>query len=226
MTKQKAFKDRVRARMDKTGESYTAARRKLIEKAEAEARKKRTPKTVAGIRTNDEALVENTGNGYAHWFGLLDKWGAKEKGHTAIARWLVEDHGVPGWWAQHLTVAYEQDRGLRAPGQRLDGTYSISASKTVNVPVKQLFKAFVDDDRRSMWLGDVELEIRTVRPDVSVTARWEDGATRITVAFVEKEPKKSQIALAHERIPDPQQADELKAFWREHLTLLKKHLEE
>lgn len=225
MTKQKAFKDRIRARMDKTGESYTTARRKLIEKAEAEARRKRTPRSVAGIRTNDEAVLENTGNGYGHWFALLDKWGAKDKGHTAMARWLVEDHGVPGWWAQHLTVAYEQNRGLRAPGQRLDGTYSISASKTVNAPVKQLFKTFVDDGARQHWLGDARMEIKTVRPDVSVTARWEDGPTRITVSFIGKEPTKSQIALAHERIPDAQQADELKAFWRERLTILKKNLE-
>ena len=226
MTKQKAFKERIRARMDKTGESYTAARRKLIQKAETEARKKRSPQTVSGIRTNEKGVKDNTGHGYTHWFGLLDKWGAKDKGHTAMARWLVEDHEVPGWWAQHLTVAYEQDRGLRAPGQRPDGTYSISASKTVNAPVKELFRAFVDEEARAQWLGDAGLELRTVRPEVSATARWEDGSTRITVSFTDKGPSKSQIALAHERIADPQQADELKAFWRERLVALKKTLEE
>ena len=33
MTKQKSFKSRVRARMDKTSESYTAARRQLLAKS-------------------------------------------------------------------------------------------------------------------------------------------------------------------------------------------------
>ena len=33
MTKQKSFKDRVRARMDKTSESYTTARRQLLAKS-------------------------------------------------------------------------------------------------------------------------------------------------------------------------------------------------
>ena len=33
MTKQKSFKGRVRARMDKTSESYTTARRQLLAKA-------------------------------------------------------------------------------------------------------------------------------------------------------------------------------------------------
>jgi hypothetical protein len=37
MTKQKSFKGRVRARMDKTSESYTAARRQLLAKATSEA---------------------------------------------------------------------------------------------------------------------------------------------------------------------------------------------
>lgn len=226
MTNQKSFKDRVRARMDKTGESYTAARRKLIEKAEADARKKRSPKTVSGIRTNDEAIAENTGQGYTHWFGMLDKWGAKEKGHTAIARWLIDEHGVPGWWAQHLTVAYEQDRGLRAPGQRADGTYSVTASKTVNVSAKKLFDAFNDEELRRRWLGDAPLEIRTTRPGTSLTAGWDDGSTRITVSFTDKAKNKSQIAMAHERIPGPRQADELKAFWRERMTMLKRFLEE
>ena len=36
MTKQKSFKDRVRARMDKTSESYTTARRQLLAKAAPE----------------------------------------------------------------------------------------------------------------------------------------------------------------------------------------------
>ena len=37
MTKQKSFKDRVRARMDKTSESYTTARRQLLAKSATEA---------------------------------------------------------------------------------------------------------------------------------------------------------------------------------------------
>ena len=37
MTKQKSFKDRVRARMDKTSESYTTARRQLLAKSATDA---------------------------------------------------------------------------------------------------------------------------------------------------------------------------------------------
>ena len=225
MTRQKSFKERIRARMDKTGESYATARRQLIEKSEAEARKRRTPQTISSKRTSDEAVLKNTGNTWADWFKLLDKWGAKEKKHAEIARWIATEHEVDGWWAQQVTVAYEQERGMRAPGQRSDGTYSVSASKTMNVPVESLFEAFHDEAVRERWLGEFEFNVRTARPGKSITATWEDASTRLTVGFYAKGEGKSQAALAHEKIADPQQADELKAFWRERMNLLKKLLE-
>lgn len=225
MTRQKTFKERIRARMDKTGESYTSARRHLIERSEAESRKRRTPKTIAATKTSDVSVRENTGRTRTEWFKLLDRWGATNKKHPEIARWLTGEQGVDGWWAQHLTVAYEQERGMRAPGQRADGTYSISASKTVNVHVNKLFEAFHDGSTREKWLGEVDLEIRTARPGKSLTARWEGGDTRITVGFTDKGAHKSQVAMAHERVPDAQQADELKLFWRGRMKILKELLE-
>jgi hypothetical protein len=225
MTRQKSFKERIRSRMDKTGESYATARRQLIDKSEAEQSKRKTPRSVSPVRTNDEALRTATGRTYDEWFKMLDKWGAKEQRHREIARWLSGEQGVDGWWSQHVTVAYEQERGLRAPGQRSDGTYSVSASKTVNVPVKTLFEAFRDEETREHWLGEYEVIVRTTRTNKSITAAWEDTSTRLTVSFEPKGSAKSVIALAHERIPDARQADELKTFWRERMTLLKKLLE-
>lgn len=225
MTRQKTFKERIRARMDKTGESYATARRRLIEKSEAEARKRRTPRTISPIRRSDEPVLNNTGRTWDEWFKLLDKWGAKNMKHPEIARWLSEEHQVDGWWAQSVTVAYEQERGMRAPGQRADGTYSVSASKTLDVPVETLFGAFSDEDMRERWLGAFEFNVRTARPGKSMTAEWEDASTRLTLGFYAKDEGKSQIALAHEKIADPEQADELKTFWRKRLGVLKELLE-
>lgn len=225
MTRQKSFKERIRARMDKTGESYATARRRLVEKAEAEARKRRTPQTIAAHRPNDDVVVSKTGRPLDEWFALLDSWNATGRTHTEIARWLVEEQDVDGWWAQSITVSYEQARGMRAPGQRADGTFSATASKTVDVPVDALFSAFADEDERSRWLGDYEIGVRSARPGVSITGTWEDGTTRLTITFVAKGESKSQVSLEHGRLPDARQADEMKAFWRERLGGLKKVLE-
>ena len=59
----------------------------------------------------DEKAREKTGHGLDHWFAVLDRFGGVEKGHSASARHLYDDHGVPGWYAQGITVAYERARG-------------------------------------------------------------------------------------------------------------------
>ncbi|MEU6988157.1 hypothetical protein ABZ946_32785 [Streptomyces sp. NPDC046324] len=60
-------------------------------------------------RLSDDALTAATGKGWAAWFAQLDSWGAERQGHTAIARHLVEAHGVNGWHAQSISVGYEQE---------------------------------------------------------------------------------------------------------------------
>jgi hypothetical protein len=232
MTRQKSFKGRIRARMDKTSESYATARRQLLAKADpetpsdpetrpagpADAPKARRP-------YSDEVIRRNTGRTWDEWFALLDAWGGAERPHPEIARWLVEEHGVGGWWAQGVTVAYEQARGLREPGQRRGGLYEVNASKTVAVPVERLYEAFADPTLRGRWLPGGALEVRTARPGKSIRANWEDGSTRLLVAFTARGEAESQVAVTHERVPDSATADKLKAFWRERLAALKQLLE-
>jgi uncharacterized protein YndB with AHSA1/START domain len=148
-----------------------------------------------------------------------------ERPHPEIARWLNEEHGVPGWWAQGVTVAYEQARGLRVPGQRRGGQFEVNATKTVAVPVERLYEAFADPAVRERWLPGAAVEVRTARPGRSIRANWEDGSTRLVIAFTARGAAKSQVALAHERVPDAAAADKLKAFWRERMAALKELLE-
>jgi hypothetical protein len=217
MTTQQSFKRRVRARMAKTGESYTAARAQLLP----------APETVPGYepRMTDEKVQAATGRVWADWFALLDEWGAVDHEHREIAGWLGSEHGVPGWWAQTVTVEYERARGLRPLRGDRDGTHNVSASKTIGAPVDELFDAWADPDRRARWLGDVELRERTSRPPRTARYDWEDGSTRVIVGFEAIGEAKSRVALSHERLPDEDEAARLKAFWRERLAALKTQLE-
>ena len=220
MTRQKTFKRKVRARMQKTGESYTAARRRLIaagERPEAEAAEFEPP-------MSDDAIRERTGRGWDEWFALLDAWDAASRPHPDVARWLRDEHGVDGWSAQSVTVGYERARGLRAPGQRPDG-WSVTASKTVAVPVERLYAAFGDDGLRERWLPGAELHVRTASPPKSARYDWEDGSTRVIVGFYAKGDGKSQVALEHARLPDADTAEEMKSWWRERVGALKEMLE-
>jgi hypothetical protein len=221
MTKQRTFKRRVRARMAKTGESYTAARRMLI------ASGARPDAAVAAFEPpmSDAKVAAATGRRWEEWFGLLDGWGAVERSHKEMARWLSDEHGVPGWWAQSVTVAYEQARGLRAPGQRPDG-WTVTASKTVAVAVDRLYAAFTDDAQRERWLPGAELRERTATAPRTARYDWEDGSTRVVVGFTDRGAAKSTVDLAHERLPDADAAEAMKAYWRERVAALKTLLED
>jgi uncharacterized protein YndB with AHSA1/START domain len=219
MTSQKTFKRRVRARMEKTGESYMAARRQLIDAGE------RPPKPVIEPRVSDEAVERATGRTWPRWFEILDRWGASKRAHPEIARWLADEHGVDGWWAQGITVSYEQARGMRAPGERPHG-FSVTASKTVAVPVERLFAAVTEEELRERWLPGAEMQLRTSTAPKSARYDWEDGSTRVVFGFIDKGEGKSQVALEHERLPDADAAEGMKAWWRERVAELKLVVEE
>jgi uncharacterized protein YndB with AHSA1/START domain len=202
MTSQKSFKRRVRTRMDKTGESYTAARAQLLPREQ-------------------EPDVGPTGRPYSYWFAELDEWGAIDRTHTEIARWLRVEQDVPGWWAQNITVEYERARGLREVGQGRDGFFTVNASKTVAVPVEELYAAVTDPERRDDWLPGVYLTERTATAPKGARYDWGDGSTRVVFGFEPKGEGKSVVSLQHERLPGSESAATMKAFWRERLSTLK-----
>jgi hypothetical protein len=213
MTERKSFKRRVRARMEKTGERYTAARRHLVpEEPEVEP-------AALGL-VSDETIADRTGKRWSEWLAVLDRWGAAERTHAEIARYVNEEHGVSGWWSQTVTVGYERARGRRALHEHSDG-FSVGASKTISVPVERLFEAVVDPS----WPAEGALRLRTAQPGRTARFDWEDGTTRVQAYFTDKGESKSAVAIQHERLPDPEAAEQMKARWRELLADLKRSLE-
>ena len=218
MTAHKSFKRLVRSRMEKTGESYTAARPQLLAGDE--------PKQRVSLATSDETIRERTGRGWEEWFDLLDEAGAADMTHREIARWLAERAGRHplAWNVQAVVGSYERARRGRQVGEHEDG-FTVTASKTVAVPVERLYAAFVDAGLRERWLPDGELRERTTIEPRSARFDWGDGATRVHVAFAAKGEAKSTAALSHERLPDGAEAERMKAFWRERVAGLKEVLE-
>ena len=221
MTTQKSFKRIVRARMEKTGESYTAARTRLL----AGAEEPRAPEPPV-LATSDEAIRERTGRGWEEWFDLLDEWGAAERPHREIARWVAEQQGVVplAWDAQAVTVSYERARGLREVGQRADG-FAVTATRTMAVPAERLYDAIVEASQRERWLPGAALRERTATRPRSARFDWGDGDSRVSVFVTAKGDGRSTATLQHERLADGAEADRMKAYWREGLATLKSQLE-
>jgi hypothetical protein len=219
MTAHKSFKRLVRARMEKTGESYTAARAQLLAGKEADGGEPPLP-------TSDEAIRERTGRGWEEWFDLLDEWGGAERPHREISRWVADRLGIDPlvWNAQAITLGYERARGGRAVGEHDDG-FRVSVSRTVGVPVERLFDAVAEKTQRDRWLAGTALRERTATRPKSARFDWDEGDSRVHVTFFAKDSEKSTVSLSHERLADAAEADRMRAYWRERIGVLKAQLE-
>lgn len=220
MPKQKDLKRRVRARMKKTGESYTAARAQLLQKKSRSSAAENVPAPaeyarLAGMR---EAVRSKTGLTWENWVDELDAIGAAGMSHREIAKHVQQNYDVSAWWAQTVTVGYERIRGLREIGQRRSGSFEANKSKTFHVPVGKLYRAFAQKRNRERWLP-LDLTIRTSTRDKSMRIGWADG-TAVDVHFREKSDSKSQVAIQHRKLHNKSAATKMKEFWAERLTVL------
>ncbi len=220
MPRNKDFKRRVRARMRKTGESYTAARAQLLEKPPpSRGETSPAPAEYPGLAgMSDDAVQARTGRTWEGWVEVLDAIAATEMPHREIARRLREENELSAWWAQTVTVGYERIRGLREIGQRRDGTYEAHKSKTFPVPVGELYRAFSEKRRRERWLP-ADHTIRTSRREETMRITWGDG-TPVDLDFAAKGDSKSRVAIQHRKLPSKAAATEMKAYWAERLRAL------
>lgn len=223
MPRDKDLKRIIRERMKKTGESYTAARAHVLSKKTTDrpAAPVRDLAALAGMK--NDAVAAKTGRTWRQWVDTLDADGAAAMTHRDIATMLHTKHHVGDWWAQTVTVGYERIKGLRERGQRRNGTYESTKSRTFNVPVAALFDAWADALARRRWLEGVEPVVRTATKPKSMRLRWPDG-TLVVVGFTAKGRGKSAVALAHMQLRDRAASDKAKAYWAERLDALGSHL--
>ena len=235
MPQHKDLKRLVRARMKKTGEAYTAARAQITKTKTKRAPDAAAPRTSAASPAprdyaelagmSDAVIKEKTGCTWDRWVFALDHYRAAEMSHGEIAKLVRTKYKVGDWWSQMVTVGYERIKGIRARGQRRDGTYEASKSRTYEVPVKTLFEAWADASQRKRWLNESDVKVRTANAPKTMRIGWSDG-TIVAVGFTPKGKSKSSVALAHTKLADAERANGLKKFWSDRLDALGEALEE
>jgi uncharacterized protein YndB with AHSA1/START domain len=237
MTKDHKLKKAIRARAKKTGESYAAARRQYLKPpAPPKPPTKRKPAGSVGEAASRKA----TGHGPDHWFAVLDAFSpAGVKGHTAAAEHLSKDHGVPMWYCQGLTVAWERARGHRAMNQSCDGDFQVSVSRVVAAPIETVARAITDPKARRLWLKDGEpaLEralhaglvqpkskgLRLVTPERgSLRYRW-DGSV-VQLYLYAKPGGKTSVVASNEELPEAHLVETRREAWKDALDALKTYL--
>jgi hypothetical protein len=232
MPRNKDLKRLVRARMKKTGEAYTAALARIKRKREKATTYKATGASTSRTAVSsakidyaalagmsDEKVKAKTGCTWERWVYALDRHKAQQMSHREIATLVSEKYKVTDWWSQTVTVGYERIKGLRARGQRLDGSYEAGKSRTFEVPVTKLFDAWADESLRRRWLNGTVVKMRTATAPKTMRLGWPDGSI-VAVGFMTKGKSKSSVSLAHTKLPDRETADRLKKYWSDRLDAL------
>jgi hypothetical protein len=239
MTRARALKQVIRARAAKTGERYTTARRYVLKDLQQRTAPSAPPRSTTAPRSaaagsskgsvSDAKSLEKTGHGLDHWFDVLDRFGAVEKGHTAAARHLHDAHHVDGWYAQGITVAYERARGVRALNQRCDGEYEVSVSKVVAADTTDVIKAFTETRRRRRWVEGVDGRLVSalsaaldspaprgfvVRADGQARFRYKWDGTTVQLYLLPKPGGKVSVVVTNTKLPGAAMVEERRKQWR------------
>jgi hypothetical protein len=222
MTANSGFKQVVRARMAKTGESYTTARAQLMRTQASGLRPEPVDfDRLSGMKST--TIEAKTGCGWEKWVYVLDKAKAYEWPHARIAEHINAKYQTGDWWTQMVTTGYERIKGLRAIGQRRGGNFEASRSKTFPVAVSKLYSAWSSARTRKAWLDAEGYTVKLGTKNRSMSITWGDG-TRVTLWFQAPAKNKSQVAVTHMNVTSKAEAQARKAFWGAQLESLERYL--
>jgi hypothetical protein len=138
-----------------------------------------------------------TNRTWNEWLQFMDNIDAKNLDHHQIATKVLEalegKIDNPGWWAQSVAVAYEQYIGRRIPGQRPDGTFQTSVSKSTKFSMKELmdkWAAFATQDQEVLDLITDDVRVSGTENRITWRTWAKDGSSIVVIS----EPKASGSA--------------------------------
>lgn len=178
--------------------------------------------------TRRKAIESGSGISWADWLSFFEPH--KELDHKALALEAlsnIQSVGAsksPEWWAQMVTVAYEQHIGRRGIGERCDGTFSASVSKTLPGTMDEVLVKVVAAVKDLDEYAGVPA---ASAPSTSETEKWRywrvklaDGS-KVTINIQQKPGgEKSSASVNHDDLASSDLIDASKAWWRSFLTNL------
>jgi hypothetical protein len=223
--------------MAKTGESYTAARRRLLIRtgdpfseaaaASANSSGSATP-TAAGDAQRRRILAkrqtwieQSTGRAMNAWVSVLDQAGAREMSHHDIWKWLANQGGVSGGELREgIVITYEQQIGRREIGQSCYGDFPASVSRVLKGTMDTVLDQWVHLVGSTRTFNGITM---SGEPKVSATekfrywrARLVDGS-HLRVSIWRMGDGRISLGVQHRAFEDHAAAAKSKAYWKEFL---------
>ncbi|GAA4267647.1 hypothetical protein [Frondihabitans peucedani] len=159
----------------------------------------RSPSAAGGL--SDAKLAARTGRSARDWFEILDAEAATRLSHDQIVSLLVDVYEAPEWGAQAVAVRYQHDHGIRLPGEQDDGTFTVSASRSIRGAQQAVLDAAI---LRLSALAKSEPDEVHRLPE-RTTASWTLGSGDLLVArVVSSDGDRCSISLVQSGIRLPE----------------------
>ena len=173
------------------------------------------------------AIERATGTSWPDWRRIMTDGGAADAGHAGLARIALAAMGerveYPGWWAQSVAVAYEQDTGRRVKGQVADGTFEVSATRTLPGTMDEVFESWLAHAQRLTEIGGTQIADGPRETGTAKRRHWRidlaDG-TRAAVSAEGKGEGKAFLTATHTKLPSAEQRERWRAVWKDLLAEL------
>ncbi|MBI4922517.1 MAG: hypothetical protein HY834_12275 [Devosia nanyangense] len=161
-----------------------------------------------------------TGRTWDEWLGFFEQGKFATLSHGEIAQRL-HDAGVPDWWSQMLTVAYEQHIGRRVPGQNAAGDFSTSVSLTVDGGTATVADRIRTSLNKLNSIDGVAFAKTATASDTPKRSYWRaalaDG-TKVQIAFEPRADSRTSVNATHDKLDSAVSAERWRAFWKQKLS--------
>jgi hypothetical protein len=167
---------------------------------------------------SDAVIRDNTGHSWQHWREVIDAWPGHDQGHSAVAAWLQQEHDVPGWWAQAITVGWERLTGRRLPHQMADGTFTANRSATITADRPVLAELLRDEDAHALLFPGLAPQLRSRVTSKTVRIALVSGVAELSLAS--KDDRRVTVTIGHAKLPGSADVEHWRSFWGEWLATL------
>lgn len=167
-----------------------------------------------------KAVERATNRSWEDWVAFLDASGARDLDHHEIA--VKAFHELEGkidnhaWWAQSVAVAYEQFIGRRIPGQRPDGTFQTSVSKSTSLGMTELmqqWESFAAEDADVQAIVPGEPKVSGTERRITWRAKAADGSSVIITSEPKKDGLTASIVATQLGLPSPEANQQAREQW-------------
>ena len=169
-----------------------------------------------------EPIERVSGLPWSAWLALFDAAGGDSLDHTALARVATDELrrrsvDKAEWWGQGVAVAFEQHLGRRVPGQRSDGSFETSVSKTLGRDLDAALAAWSQAAAEAPAFG---ARVALEAPSVTATEAWRywrvtfDDGSKLTVMSGTRPNGAAYVSAQHAGLANAEEVPLAKAHWR------------